>query len=184
MYLPADPGVLACSGFFLSPGWMPLLLIPSQMCQLWPSHMSPQHVPWAQQAQGTWAFWQAEGDRENRQTAWQKSLMNLLKASPQQVWHYYHTWSCSHSVPCWQTPVKTPIHPKLKYFVSPSPNAAKPLWWKAPPADTLPWKRCSNELAGKTVSQKEDPWAAPFTIGHQDPTIPRPPPASTGSCAN
>lgn len=76
----------------------------------------------------------------------------------------YHTWSYSHSVPCWQTPVKAPIHPKLKQFVSPSPNAFKPSWWKAPPEDISPWKSCANELAGKTVSQKEDPWAAPFKI--------------------
>lgn len=107
-----------------------------------------------------WVSWRK--DRQNRQAVW--SQVDLLKTSSQWAQLCYHIWRCSHSVPCWQTQVKALIHPQLKHFVPPFSDSVKPPWWKAHSADVLPWKCCSNELAGKTVSQKEDLWAARFTI--------------------
>lgn len=146
---------VACSGFSLSSVWMLLLSVPRQMRELC--------LTLATAGSGNMSLWISwRKDRQNRQAVW--SLANLLKTSSQWAQLCSHTWRCSHSVPCWQTQVKAPIHPQLKHFVPPFSNAVKPSWRKAPPADVLPWKCCSNELAGKTVSQKEDLWAAWFTI--------------------
>lgn len=145
---------VVCSGFFLSSVWTLLLSVPREMWELC--------LTLGTTGLGNTSLWVSwRKDRQNRQAAW--SLVNLLKTSSQWAQCCYHTWRCSHSVPCWETQVKALIHPQLKHFVPPFSNSVKSSWWKAHPADVLPWKCCSNELAGKTVSQKEDLWAARFT---------------------